>query len=56
MSYLALSDEVRDAVAEQLLAMPRLPMEQIAERLGYSESASFVHAFKRCLTDRHEQR
>jgi AraC-like DNA-binding protein len=46
-SYLALSDEVREALAEQLLAMPLLPIEQIAERLGYSESASFIHAFKR---------
>lgn len=46
-SYLKLCDEVRQAVAEQLLAVPRLPIEQIAERLGYSESASFIHAFKR---------
>lgn len=46
-TYMALADEVREAIAEQLLAMPRLPIEQIAERLGYSESASFIHAFKR---------
>lgn len=45
--YLALCDEVREALAEQLLAMPRLPVEQIAERLGYAETASFIHAFKR---------
>jgi AraC-like DNA-binding protein len=46
-SYLALCDEVRQAIAEQLLAMPRMPIDQVAERLGYSEAASFIHAFKR---------
>lgn len=47
VTYIGLCNEVRQAMAEQMLAMPRLPIEQIAERLGYSESASFTHAFKR---------
>lgn len=46
-SYLMLADEVRKALAEQLLMIQRLPIEQVAERLGYSESASFIHAFRR---------
>lgn len=46
-SYLALCDEVREALAERLLALPRLPVEQVAERLGYSDAAAFIHAFKR---------
>jgi AraC-like DNA-binding protein len=46
-TYLALCDEFREALAEQFLTVPRLPIEQIAERLGYSESASFIRAFKR---------
>lgn len=46
-SYSALCDETRQAVAEQLLTIERLPIEQIAERLGYSETVSFIHAFKR---------
>lgn len=46
-SYQELCDEVRFALAEELLAMPRLPVDQVAERLGYSESAAFIRAFKR---------
>jgi len=45
--FSALCDETRQAIAEQLLTMQRLPIEQIAERLGYSETAAFIHAFKR---------
>jgi AraC-like DNA-binding protein len=45
--FSALCDETRQAIAEQLLTMQRLPVEQIAERLGYSETAAFIHAFKR---------
>lgn len=47
VTYVGLCNEVRQAMAEQMLAMHRLPIEQIAERLGYSESASFTHAFRR---------
>lgn len=46
-TYLELCDEVRHAFAEELLALPQLTIEQIAERLGYSEAAGFIHAFKR---------
>ena len=46
-SFRALADEVREALAEELLAMRRLNTAQIAERLGYAESASFLHAFRR---------
>lgn len=46
-TFLSLCDEVREVVAEQLLAVPQLPISEIAERLGYSEPASFIHAFKR---------
>ncbi|MDF3029675.1 MAG: helix-turn-helix protein [Moraxellaceae bacterium] len=46
-TYLELCDEVRRTFAEELLALPQLTVEQIAERLGYSEAAGFIHAFKR---------
>lgn len=46
-TYFALCDEVRRAFAEQLLALPYVTVEAVAERLGYSESAGFIHAFKR---------
>lgn len=46
-TFASLCDETRQAIAEQLLTIQRLPLEQIAERLGYSETAAFIHAFKR---------
>lgn len=46
-TYLALCDEVRRTFAEELLALPHLSIEQVAERLGYSEAAGFIHAFRR---------
>ncbi len=46
-SYRALADEVRQALAEELLSTARMKMDEVAERLGYSERASFTHAFKR---------
>lgn len=46
-SYKALTDEVRETLAEELLSAAQLSVEQIAERLGYAEPASFIHAFKR---------
>lgn len=46
-SYFALCDEVRRAFAEQLLALPHVTVEAVAERLGYSEAAGFIHAFRR---------
>ncbi len=46
-SYRALVDEVRQALAEQLLRSPRMKLDEVAERLGYAERASFIQAFKR---------
>jgi AraC-like DNA-binding protein len=46
VSYRALVEEVREALAEELLR-GSLPVEQVARRLGYSETASFTHAFTR---------
>lgn len=45
-SFRALVDEVREALAEELLTTG-LRVEQVAHRLGYAETASFTHAFTR---------
>jgi AraC-like DNA-binding protein len=46
-SFRQLQEEVRQALAEELLAIASLSQEEIAERLGYSEVSNFLHAFKR---------
>jgi len=46
-SYQALLDELRYEQARQLLEQERLPIHRIAEVMGYSETASFRHAFQR---------
>lgn len=46
-SYRALLDEVRHALADQLLRTGALSVEDVAIRLGYAESASFIHAYTR---------
>lgn len=46
-SYRALADEVRQALAEELLATADLKLEEVAQRLGYAEPASLIHAFRR---------
>jgi AraC-like DNA-binding protein len=46
-SYSVLVEGVRRKRAEELLARTRLSVEQIADALGYAETASFTHAFKR---------
>ncbi|MFC9968892.1 AraC family transcriptional regulator [Nocardia ignorata] len=46
-SYQVLRDEVREALAEQMLRTGVLSVHDVAIRLGYAESASFIHAFKR---------
>jgi AraC-like DNA-binding protein len=46
-SFRALLDEVRETLAIQMLEETALTMEQIAVRLGYSDTANFFHAFKR---------
>jgi AraC-like DNA-binding protein len=45
-TYRSLVEEVREALAEELLRAA-LPVEQVARRLGYAETASFTHAFTR---------
>ncbi|MCU1691640.1 MAG: AraC family transcriptional regulator [Frankiales bacterium] len=46
-SFRALVDEVRQALAEELLATGSVGVEEVAHRLGYAEAASFSHAFTR---------
>ncbi|MDD2059594.1 AraC family transcriptional regulator [Pseudomonas sp. GD03860] len=46
-SYQQLLDELRFERAKQLLADDLLPIYRIAEELGFSETASFRHAFLR---------
>ncbi|MCY1278592.1 putative HTH-type transcriptional regulator [compost metagenome] len=46
-SFRLLQEEVRQTLAEELLALGSLTLEEIAERLGYSEVSNFIHAFKR---------
>lgn len=46
-SFRGLVDEVRQMLAEELLTTARMKMDEVAERLGYSERTSFAHAFKR---------
>ncbi|MBJ8340614.1 AraC family transcriptional regulator [Antrihabitans sp. YC3-6] len=46
-SYRALLDEVREALAEQMLSTTPLSVSDVAIRLGYSEASTFIYAFKR---------
>jgi len=46
-TYQALLDELRFERAKELLHEDRLPIHRIAEELGFSETASFRHAFTR---------
>ena len=46
-SFRRLLDEVRDALAVQLLTTSDIPVAEIARRLGYSDTANFTHAFTR---------
>ncbi len=46
-SYRALLDEIRRRRADELLLNDRLPVESVAQRLGYSEPAAFIHAYRR---------
>lgn len=47
MSYKQLREQLMQQKALQLLQSQQYSIEQIAEQLGYSESAAFNHAFKR---------
>lgn len=46
--YQSLLDDVRQAMAEDLLATTQLPIPEVAQRLGFSETASFHRKFKLC--------
>ncbi len=46
-SFRNLVDEVREALASELLCADAIGIDEIAFRLGYSEPASFIHAFAR---------
>lgn len=46
-SYRALVEEVREQLATELLITSGLPVERVARQLGYAETASFTHAFRR---------
>lgn len=46
-SYRALQQSLRQQLAEQYLADAGLSLDEVAERLGYSETANFCHAFRR---------
>ncbi|WP_148049620.1 helix-turn-helix transcriptional regulator, partial [Pseudomonas brassicacearum] len=46
-SYHELVDELRFERAKQMLCEDQLPIYRIAELLGFSETASFSHAFVR---------
>ncbi|MGY2289954.1 AraC family transcriptional regulator [Pseudomonas sp. SDO528_S397] len=46
-SYQELLDELRFERAKQLLGQDQVPIYRIAEQLGFSETASFRHAFVR---------
>lgn len=47
VSFRQLRDEILYQKSQQYLSNPKMTIEQIAERLGYAESAAFIHAFKR---------
>lgn len=47
VSYRGLVDEVRRGRAAELVDSGVLTVEQISQRLGYSEASSFLHAFTR---------
>ncbi len=46
-SYRALLDEVRRALAEEMLSATPLSVSDVAIRLGYAEASTFIYAFKR---------
>lgn len=46
-TYSAILDEVRFGLAREYLRETRLPLQEIAALLGYTEPGNFTHAFKR---------
>lgn len=47
VSLRVLQEEVREALAEEMLITEHLAVAEIADRLGYSEVSSFTQAFRR---------
>jgi AraC-like DNA-binding protein len=47
MSWRGLRDDIRCAMAQEWLAIRNIQLDEIAERLGFSDAANFSHAFKR---------
>lgn len=45
--YETVADELRQALAEALLATTTLTLAEVSERLGYSEPSTFARAFRR---------
>lgn len=45
--YRGILDQVRETLARAYLRDTRLHIDEIAERLGYSDAANFTHAFRR---------
>lgn len=46
-SFSALTDEVREVVANELLSLGTLRVEDVSMRLGYADTSSFIYAYKR---------
>lgn len=46
-TFRAIVEQSREHLAEELLVTAGLSIEQVAHRLGYAESSTFVHAFRR---------
>jgi len=46
-SFKMLMDEFKQKLAKRYLSQTNIKLEDIAERIGYSDAASFSHAFKR---------
>ncbi len=46
-SYRSLLDEMRRALAEEMLSATPLSVSDVAIRLGYAEASTFIYAFKR---------
>ena len=47
LSFSRVLQGVRFRNAQELLRDPRLPLTEIAKRLGYTDPANFIRAFKR---------
>ncbi len=46
-SFKGLTDQFKQTLAKRYLTQTNMRLEEIAERIGYSDAASFSHAFKR---------